>query len=198
MIQTLMADDLPVLISHRLQLSPPGRAAQKTMEPELAYGRHFGPARFDARPAAVVALLHRVNGQWYIPLMLRPEALTHHAGQISLPGGAVEVGERTEDAALRELDEELGVDRFGVLLLGQLSPLYLYGSNFLIAPWVAAARSNVDFRPNAFEVERVIEMPLARLLDPSARGNHVELRGGIDLRARISNSMVRSYGVLPA
>jgi 8-oxo-dGTP pyrophosphatase MutT (NUDIX family) len=153
------------------------------MEPELAYGRHFGPVLPDARPAAVVAMLHWHQGQWHLPLMRRPDSLTHHAGQISLPGGLIEPGESSEEAALRELEEELGVPRFGVLLLGQLSPLYLFGSNFLISPWVAAVRTAVEFRPSAAEVDEMLEVPLAHFLEPASRGRHVEERGDVRLMA---------------
>ncbi len=176
-------DDLPQRLAARLQLPLPGRIAQQTMEPELAYGRHFGPELPDARPAAVVAMLHLVEGQWQLPVMRRPDSLTHHAGQISLPGGLIEPGESSEEAALRELEEELGVPRFGVLLLGQLSPLYLFGSNFQITSWVAAVCTAVEFKPSTAEVDEVLEMPLAHLIDPANRGQHVEERGDVRLLA---------------
>src|SRR5215510_12971597 len=107
------ADDLPDRLARRLRLPLPGPAAQRTMESELAYGRHLGPPRLDARPAAVVALLHLIDDRWHMPLMVRPETLAHHAGQSSLPGGMVEPGETSEEAAIRELEEELGIARFG-------------------------------------------------------------------------------------
>lgn len=169
--------DLPDRLARRLRLPLPGPAAQRTMESELAYGRHFGPPRCDARPAAVVALLHQLNGSWHLPLMVRPETLAHHAGQISLPGGLIEPGETSEEAALRELEEELGIARFGVLLLGQLSPLYLFGTNFWITPWVAVSRSGINFTPSAAEVHEVLQVPLADLCNPASRGRHLEERG---------------------
>ena len=73
-------------------------------------------------------------------------------------------GESSEEAALRELEEELGIDRFRSLLLGQLSPLYLFGTNFLITPWVAAVRDAVEFLPNREEVDEFLQVPLAHLL----------------------------------
>ncbi len=176
-------DDFLQRISAQLQLPLPGAAAQRLMEPELAYGRHAGPPRPDATPAAVVAMLYESSGDWKLPLMRRPESLTHHGGQISLPGGIVDVGESSEEAALRELEEELGITRFGVLLLGQLSPLYLFGSNFLITPWVAAVRAEVKFQPNAAEVEEVLEMPVFDLTNPLLRGEHIEQRGTVRLQA---------------
>ena len=176
-------DDLPDRLARLLSLPLPGAAAQRTMESELAYGRHFGPPRVDARPAAVVALLHRLDGYWHLPLMVRPETLAHHAGQISLPGGLVEPGETSEEAALRELEEELGIARFGVLLLGQLSPLYLFGTNFWITPWVAVSRGGIGVTPNAAEVREVLQVPLTDLCDPKIRGQHVENRGTFQFRA---------------
>jgi 8-oxo-dGTP pyrophosphatase MutT (NUDIX family) len=172
-------DDLPTRIAQRLLLPLPGRTAARTMEPELGYGRYFGPVPADARPAAVVALLQMVNGQWHLPLTMRPEALSNHGGQISLPGGLIEPGESTDDAALRELEEELGVPRFGAMLLGQLSPIFLYGTNFSISPWVAAMRGPVKFLPSAAEVDRILQAPLMHFLEPSNRGRHIERRGSI-------------------
>lgn len=153
------------------------------MEPELSYGRHTGPALPDARPAAVVVLLYELGGEWHIPLMLRPETLAHHAGQISLPGGIVEPGESSEEAALRELEEELGIARHSSLLLGQLSQLYLYGTNFLITPWIAVLRGLAAFQPNPAEVQEILQVPLAHFLNPANRGRHIEQRGSLRFSA---------------
>lgn len=183
MDQLSAIDDLPERLARRLQSPLPGRAAQQSMEAELAFGRHFGPSRPDARLAAVVALLHRRSGVWQLPLLLRPESLAFHAGQISLPGGTIEPGETSEGAALRELEEELGVARPSAELLGRLSPLYVFGSNFLITPCIATIRSSVQFIPCTAEVEIVLEIPLAHFLEPTHRGQHVGQRGSVHWRA---------------
>ncbi len=146
----------------------PGRAAQARYEPELAFGRHGGPAPHSARSAAVALLLYERHGKWHVPLTVRPAHLANHAGQISLPGGLVEPGESTADAALRELEEELGVDAGSVTVLGSLSPLYLYVTDFLITPHVAAIAAGPTFRPSDAEVAEVIELPLDALLNDAA------------------------------
>jgi 8-oxo-dGTP pyrophosphatase MutT (NUDIX family) len=146
----------------RLALPLPGRAAHARYEPELAFGRHAGPVPRSARAAAVVLLIYEHDGKWCVPLTVRPAHLANHAGQVSLPGGVVEAEETSSTAALRELEEELGIVAATVKLLGTLSPLYLYVTNFIISPHVAAVAKRPDFRPNAAEVAEVVEIPLSR------------------------------------
>jgi 8-oxo-dGTP pyrophosphatase MutT (NUDIX family) len=175
-----LADERLSRLRDRLAKPLPGRSAQARFEPDLAFGRHAGPAPASARSAAVVLLLYQHAGEWSVPLTVRPEHLTHHAGQVSLPGGLVEPGETTAAAALRELEEELGIAESEVTLLGTLSPLYLYISDFLITPHVAAAANRPTFHPSDFEVAEILEMPLSMLTGttPPAR----VLRGFKQLR----------------
>lgn len=176
-----MNADLPARIAARLRRPLPGRSAQAQFEPELSYGRHFGPPESDARAAAVLILLYPRDNAWWLPLTVRTTTLGTHAGQISLPGGGVDAGETSSEAVLRELDEELGVGGEGIELLGELSPLYLFVSNFVVMPWVAAARERPAFAPNADEVAELIELPLAHLLNPANRGTHARRQRGVAL-----------------
>lgn len=166
-----------------LQQPLPGRAAQAKYEPGLSYGRHYDRPPASARQAAVAVLLYPQEGRWWLPLTVRPETMSEHAGQISLPGGMVEPGEESSQAALRELWEELGVAAGEVELLGKLSPLYLYVSNFAVQPWVAAARHRPQYVPNLAEVAELLEVPLLHLCDPSSCGRRVWQRRGIDFSA---------------
>jgi 8-oxo-dGTP pyrophosphatase MutT (NUDIX family) len=175
--------DLPSRLAQRLMRPLAGRAARARYQPELSYGRHFGPAPANARPAAVLLLLYPKAGTWHLPLTLRPAHLLAHAGQISLPGGTVEPLERSEDAALRELSEELGVGPQGIKVLGQLSTLYLYRSNYLIEPWLAATDCAPDWQPNMAEVAELLEVPLAALGAPSSTQIEQRQDRGIVFRA---------------
>jgi 8-oxo-dGTP pyrophosphatase MutT (NUDIX family) len=157
---------------------PAPRSNAARMSPELSYGRHAGPAPHTARHAAVVLLLFRRNGKWHLPLTERPDTLTRHAGQISLPGGVVDAGESSTEAALRELDEELGFNA-PVEVLGQLTDCYVFASDFLVTPWVAAAAREFEpvWRPHDREVKDVVELPIDLLLDDKAIGKLTVERG---------------------
>ncbi|MBL9084019.1 MAG: hypothetical protein JNK76_19535, partial [Planctomycetales bacterium] len=89
----LPRDELIAKLARRLSQPLPGRKAQALLEPDAAYGRHFGPPSFDVRPAAVLVLLYQRAGAWHVALTVRHADLATHAGQISLPGGLIEPGE---------------------------------------------------------------------------------------------------------
>ena len=116
----------------------PGADSQRQMAPEPISGPYFGDPPEGARRAAVILLLYPAIDGWRLPLLVRPIDLAHHGGQIGLPGGLIEPGETTWQAALRELHEEIGVPPDGIEPLGELSPLYVFVSNNHVSPWVAA------------------------------------------------------------
>jgi 8-oxo-dGTP pyrophosphatase MutT (NUDIX family) len=179
-----MDDLLPNRLADRLaQGNLPGRQAQARFEPELSFGRHAGPAPDNARQGAVMILLYRHEDHWHLPLTLRPETMKEHPGQISLPGGAVDGDETTYEASLRELDEELGVGAAGIEPIGQLSPLYVFGSNFLVTPWLAKIDTRPDFVANPAEVAEILELPLTQLLDVRSYGSLDHQTSGITLKA---------------
>lgn len=178
----LLDDQLPARLAQQLSRPLPGRRAHRRMASELTFGRHAGPAPWHARPAAVLACLYRDQGRWTIPLTLRPTHMVDHAGQISFPGGMCEAGESPEQCALREYEEELGAAAGQLTMLGRLTDVYVFASNFLVTPCVAMSDSPPRFEPNPHEVERVVPVPLAGLLDSRLRGNHLMTRRGIMFR----------------
>lgn len=156
-------------LRRRLAEPLPAERAQRRFSPSLAYGRHHGPPFPGARDAAVMALLYPSDGLWRIPLILRPFNMRDHAGQISLPGGAVDPGETTREAALRELREELGVDPRTIDLLGELSPVYVFVTRYRVTPLLAIAGERPPFEPSPREVAELIEAPLCELAN---QANH--------------------------
>jgi 8-oxo-dGTP pyrophosphatase MutT (NUDIX family) len=155
--------DLPKRLAADL-LRAPLTEWRHTFAPELSYGRHTGPARSDARIAAVAIVLCWDRHEWSLPLTVRCATLTHHGGQVSLPGGLLEVGETPREAAQRELEEELGV-RLELKWLGDLSPLFVFASNALVTPCLAAIDHWPEWQQSESEVECVLKLTLQELLD---------------------------------
>jgi 8-oxo-dGTP pyrophosphatase MutT (NUDIX family) len=121
----------------------------------------------DLRKAAV-ALVIRADpqtGQPCILLTLRPRRLNRHAGQYALPGGRLDAGETVEQAALRELHEELGLDLEAGSIIGRLDD-YPTRSGFCIAPIVVWGGEGGELVPDPGEVETVIHIPIAELDNP--------------------------------
>ena len=162
--------------------SPPGASGAR-FAPELSYGRHRGSAGPGTRLAAVVALLYPSGGAWYLPLILRPASMNHHAGQVGLPGGGSEMGESAAQCAQRELEEELGVRPDQIEIVGQLAPILVFASNFHVTPFIATSNERPEFRPNSSEVEELYEVPLAHILDQRRWGHIVIKRGQLEFRA---------------
>lgn len=157
----------------------PGPGAQAAMAPSERPIPSVEAARASgSREGAALALLYPLRRRWHVVLTERSAELTHHPGQISLPGGRVDEGEDLVRAALREAEEELAVPPDRVEILGPLSPLWIPPSNFLVQPVLGAAAARPAFRPQPAEVARVIEVPLDDLLDPALRREEIwEIRG---------------------
>lgn len=100
-----------------------------------------------------------------IYLTLRSSKLRKHAGQFALPGGKLDPGETTQQAALRELSEELGLSLESSQVLGTLDD-FPTRSGFVITPVVVWNNSTKALRPNPDEVARVHEIPLSELTHP--------------------------------
>jgi len=129
-------------------------------------------------PAAVlVPVVIRPTGPTIL-LTQRTAHLRDHAGQVSFPGGRCEQSDASAEAtALREAEEEVGLDPGQVEILGRL-PEYRTGTGFVITPVVGFVTPPLNLKLDDFEVAEVFEPPLAFLLD---RANHqrqtMEIRG---------------------
>lgn len=123
----------------------------------------------NARKAGVLNLLYPKNGVWHTVLMKRvvfDPTKDKHSGQVSFPGGRYELSDKTmEVTALRESEEEIGINRENVQIIGKLTNLYIPVSNYLVYPYVAVAEERPEFIPNRREVAQLIEVPIHDLLE---------------------------------
>jgi 8-oxo-dGTP pyrophosphatase MutT (NUDIX family) len=114
--------------------------------------------------AVLLPILDR--GEAHIVFAKRTEGVAHHRGQIAFPGGTVAPGDPSvAAAALRECEEEIGLPRAAVELLGALDDTETFATQFVITPFVGLITRPVAFQPDGREIEKVIEVPVGALLE---------------------------------
>lgn len=119
--------------------------------------------------AAVLVPLYLHGPELRVALIRRPERLSQHPGQIALPGGRVDDSDASHlAAALRESEEELGLDPEALEVWSELEPIYIPPTHFEVHAFVAYAGERPDFRPNPHEVAELLEVPLSALLPEEA------------------------------
>ena len=117
------------------------------------------------KPAAVLLLVVD-RPEPTVVFTQRTAHLPDHAGQVSFPGGRCDADDCSpEETALREAEEEVGIEPARVEVLGRL-PEYRTSTGYSVTPVVGWAEPPLEFRPDPREVEAVFEVPLAFLLDP--------------------------------
>lgn len=140
-------------------------------------------------PAAVLfPIVLRAGGETVL-LTQRTAHLRDHAGQISFPGGRVEVEDLSPiHTALRETQEEIGLGSDCIEVIGFL-PEYRTGTGFRVTPVVALVRPPFELSPDQFEVAEVFEVPLAFLLDPENHKRH-----SLHYRGALRHYFAMTYG----
>ena len=140
-----------------------------------------------ARPAATLLLLYpTADGELALPLTVRHADLRSHAGEISLPGGATDAADASREAtALREAQEEIGVDPATVTIAGVLDDIWIPVSNFELRPFVGTAGARPALVPHTEEVAEIVEIPLRYLLADDVVVDELIEGPGWQLRAAV-------------
>ncbi|WP_282079465.1 NUDIX hydrolase [Aquimarina algiphila] len=149
-------------------MSVPGESSHFIMAPDLRI-KELNKLKIEERNprnAAVMMLFYPKEGITHIVLILRPDYEGVHSGQIALPGGKVEQHDLNyKETALRETQEEVGVNTNTVKVIKTLTKVYIPPSNFWVHPFLGFTENRPDFVAQEEEVAKIIEVPLSKLLD---------------------------------
>jgi 8-oxo-dGTP pyrophosphatase MutT (NUDIX family) len=167
----LVDHDLPRVASAQLE---PFALRQRFVTPPIWVPEMVSEPRFSSRsPLAASVLVPLVmRDRLMVLLTQRTAHLSSHSGQIAFPGGKADPEDADATAtALREAQEEVGLDPAAVEVLGTL-PIYTTGSAYHITPVVALVQPDIVLVPNAHEVADVFEVPLEFLMNPAHHRHH--------------------------
>jgi 8-oxo-dGTP pyrophosphatase MutT (NUDIX family) len=139
------------------------------------HARRLGELLLDPAEAVTMTAPGKVKAAVLVPLYLqdddltvvftkRPADMRRHAGEISFPGGRQDPGEELRETALREAEEEIGLMRDLVDVVGALPPTGTFVTNYVIYPFVGITAPGGAFRPNPVEVDEIVELSLPDLL----------------------------------
>ena len=139
------------------------------------YAGRLGEVLLDPGDAVRMTAAGKVNAAVLVPLYVgdgdltavftkRPADMRRHAGEISFPGGRQDPGEELRDTALREAEEEIGLMRDLVDVIGALPPTGTFVTNYVIYPFVGITAAGGAFRPNPVEVDEIVELSLRDLV----------------------------------
>ena len=157
-------------IRKRLTYKLPGEKAQFLMAPPMRkqYAASIIDSEIKPKLSAVLILLYPHQQSLKTVLIQRPLYDGVHSGQIAFPGGKFENNDvDLMNTALRETNEEIGVQLFENNIIGTLSDVYIYPSNFLVKPYIGFISKKIDFMIDSREVEQCIETDVMKLSDSS-------------------------------
>jgi 8-oxo-dGTP pyrophosphatase MutT (NUDIX family) len=147
----------------------PGEAIQLKMAPieRLIELKSKARALNTAKRAGVLVLFYpNLEGIAHLVLILRKTYKGVHSAQVSFPGGKQEDGDISlEKTALREAEEEVGVNNYDVSVLKELTEIYIPPSNFFVQPYLGITNFTPNFIPQVDEVEAIIEVPIDHFMD---------------------------------
>jgi 8-oxo-dGTP pyrophosphatase MutT (NUDIX family) len=149
-------------------------------------GGEQGLVGMDLKDAAVLIPVVDLGHEARVIFTKRTSQLRKHSGQIAFPGGKLDKDETPDIAALREAEEEIGLARHFVDVIGLLPSIPVL-SGFRITPVLSVVRPGFELKPNPDEVEQVFDVPLSFLMDPA---NHIQERA-------LFRNLERNYYVIP-
>ena len=139
-------------------------------------------SKINSTQAAVLILLYLADNEIYFFLTKRTDELKHHKGQISLPGGTQEGNEKLIDTALRETQEEIGINKTSISIIGTITPLFVPVTGFMIYPFIGYSLNKLDPKPDPVEVATIFSVNISDLLNKENRTTEQRNISGYDVQ----------------
>ena len=170
-------DNLIFHLKKRINTNLPGKDSHKKMKISYRNEKKISFNINRAKPAAVLLLLFPDNKKICFYLTKRTEKLKYHKGQISLPGGSNEKGESLLETALRETEEEIGVNKNEISILGQITPLFIPVTGFMMTPFIGITSKEPIIKLDSMEVEELFSVNILDLINNDKLITHRQLNG---------------------
>lgn len=155
--------DLIQKLEEQLKKTLPGIETQLKMAPEsrLMYKKD----KPEIKAAVLILIFPNEHNEPSVIFMKRPSYDGHHSGQVSFPGGKFEnIDNSLEDTAIRETQEEIGIDKKDIQIIGKLTELYIPVSGFIVHPYVAWSERQLEFKTDKNEVDYLISISIEKIL----------------------------------
>ena len=147
----------------------PGEESQQKMRVNYDQSIELPFSINNSTPAAVLILLYLEDNEIYFFLTKRTDELENHKGQISLPGGTQEGNEKLIDTALRETQEEIGINKTSISIIGTITPLFVPVTGFMIYPFIGYSLNKLDPKMDPVEVAAIFSVNISDLLNKENR-----------------------------
>lgn len=170
-LNSLTQLELQQLLWNQVALGLPGEAAHKIILPERP---NVSPQnafdRKNEKLAAVLVVFQKINSEWCIVLIKRPEYEGTHSGQMAFPGGQTEKEDNNFlDTALRECEEEVGANFYHLSKESiTLTPIFIPPSGYIVHPFIVVNEKNITYTPDPTEVAEIKTFPVSSLIDVNA------------------------------
>lgn len=154
-------------LSEKLKLPLPGHQAHLKMSPANRKPVSQIQPNQHTKIGSVLILLFYENSNWHTVLIKRALYNGVHSGQISFPGGKKEASDTSlQQTALRETEEEIGVPKNNIEIIGNITELYIPPSRFIVYPFIGISHKHLTFLPDKKEVDKIITVSLNELFSP--------------------------------
>ena len=143
----------------------PGEESQQKMRVNYDQSIELPFSKNNSTASAVLILLYLEDNEIHFFLTKRSNELEHHKGQISLPGGPQEENEELTHTALRETQEEIGINKTSISIIGSMTPLFVPVTGFMIHPFIGYSSNKLEPTPDPSEVEAIFSVNISDLLN---------------------------------